>query len=286
MTLRHRSLRSIAAGSVLGLAAGTAAVLGTTTSASAETFDVTCQVPLLGEQTLSVDVTTDAPAELPSGASHTPTVTAVMTVPAGMADALRSFLSADEVEGTVVADAVVNESTVIPVTLTVPRTDVGPSGTPIVLTATGQSPQALTAGLPGTYHLAAGDMDVDMTVYDAEGDPAGSNFDIPCTPGDPVAIGTVDTVKADTETDATAKVKKKKVTVTAAVSTETEIPADGSVKISVKGKKSGQGANVDVVDGVAKATFKVKPGKYDFVAKYKGSETTEASKDKGSFKVR
>jgi hypothetical protein len=282
MTLRHRSLRTVAAGSVLGLAASAAAVLGTTTSASAVEFDVTCQTAL-GEQTFAIDVTTDAPAELPSGASHTPKVTAVLTVPAGMADALRGFLGAEEVEGTIVAQAVVN-GTPLPVPLAIPRTDVGEAGTPAIVTATGQSPIPLTAGTPGRYNLAAGDMEVDLTVYNAQGEATPVN-DIMCTPGEPVPIGTVDTVKADSTTDATSKVKKKKVTITAAVTTETGIPADGSVKISLEGKKSGQGANVQVEDGVAKATFKVKPGKYDFVAKYKGSEVTEASKDKGSVKV-
>ena len=191
MTLRRRiTLRSVSATAVLGLAASTAAVLGSAGAASAAPIDFDCTVPVLGPNTFSVDVTTNVPATAPAGTSVSPTVTSIMTVPDSLADTMRLFFSPDTIGGTVQATNLVDGKPVV-TTIVIPATAV-PSDGPISLTGTGVMP-AFTAGPQGTTHqIRAGAQQVGM-VLTKSGTP--SPFDIPCTPagGQDTLIGSVTT---------------------------------------------------------------------------------------------
>ena len=102
MTLRHRfSLRATAAGSILGLTAGTAAVLGAGAPASAAPVAFDCEVPIVGAKTFDVDMSSSAPATVEPGSTITPEITSVMTVPEDLAGLMRGILSIDEIAGKV-----------------------------------------------------------------------------------------------------------------------------------------------------------------------------------------
>lgn len=292
MTLRHRvSLRTIAAGSALGLAAAGTAVLGTAGSASAVPLDFDCTVPVLGAQTFAVGLDTDAPATAPTGGTLTPTWTADLTIPASMADLMRGVLSIDEIGGQIVSQATV-DGVPSPVTLTIPRTDIGDSGAATV-TAVGDG-APIPLGDPGdVVALAAGNQAVTMNLYDLDGDPAGTVFEIPCTPAaeQDLTVDSVEVVKAGSRTRADAKfiAKKKKVAATATVRPETPVPADGEVTFTLKrGSRTVDTTTAALVSGVAKASFaKVrKAGKYTLVAKYAGSTLVRSSSGKDGFTVR
>ncbi|MFB9763655.1 DUF6801 domain-containing protein [Nocardioides kongjuensis] len=272
MTLRHRfTLRPVSAGAVLGLAASTAVVLGTAGTASAAPIDFDCTVPVLGANTFSVDVTTNAPATAPAGTSISPTVTSIMTVPDSLADTMRLFFSPDTIGGTVQATNLVDGKQVV-TTIVIPATAV-PSDGPISLTGTGVMP-AFTAGPQGTTHqIQAGAQQVGM-VLTTNGTP--SPFDIPCTPagGQNTVIGSVTTTAAPASTTTVkAKYSKKarKATVTASV-TATGASPSGAVTFTLKKGKRVTTRTATVAGGTATATFKkLKKGKYTVTASYSGS---------------
>lgn len=288
MTLRHRStLRSVSTTAVLGLAASTAVVLGTAGTASAATISFDCTTPI-GAKTFSVVVTANAPAQVPTGTSVTPTVTSVMTIPEDLAGLMR-FISTDEISGTIQTTTVV-DGVEVPTTITIPRTDIGDSG-PAVLTGTGTLP-AIAAGPAGTVHrIAAGPQDVAMTLIDTDADPdAETPQAVTCTPtaGQSTVFSTF-TSSATSSTALKAKYAKKshKATITATVNAPGVDPS-GTVTVKVKHGKSVKTKTVPVVGGKAKAVFKklTKKGKYKVTASYSGAAAASASTAKTTFKVR
>jgi hypothetical protein len=289
MTLRHRfSLRTIAAGSVLGLTAGTAAVLGATSPASALPIDFDCEVPIVGAKTFGLDMSSDAPATVPPGSSVAPTITSVMTVPEDLAGLLRGVLSIDEVAGTVEATTLV-DGVETPTTLTIPRSDIGDSG-PAVLTGTGTLP-SFPAGDLGTVHeIAAGAQSVTMTLFDLEGAPGGSPFVIPCVPGagENTVLDTI-AVKAASTTAVKASYAKKTKTAKATATVAGDAGPTGKVEFKLmRGAQQVKKVTVSLKNGKAVATFKKvsKKGKYTVKAAYKGSATSAGSKGSASFRVR
>lgn len=272
MTLRHRfTLRSVSAGAVLGLAASTAVVLGTTGSAAAAPIDFDCTVPVLGANTFAVDVTTNAPATAPAGTTFSPTVTSVMTVPDALADQMRFFFTPDAIGGTVQATHLV-DGVAVKTTITIPKTAV-PSDGPIALTGTGVMP-AITAGPEGTTHqIVAGAQNVGMTLFNGA---TGTPFDIPCAPaaGQNTVIGKVTASAAPASTTTVkAKYAKKarKATITASVSAAGANPS-GSITFTLKKGAKAKTRTVPLTGGTATATFKkLTKGKYTLTASYSGS---------------
>ncbi|NYJ00318.1 hypothetical protein HNR19_001016 [Nocardioides thalensis] len=293
MTLRHSArarLRTVAAGTVLGLAAASASIVGTAPSASAATLSFDCTLPLLGVQTFSVDISHSAPSQLPTGSTTTPDVTAVLNIPAGIADAMRTFLSVEEVAGTI-QSAVSVDGVTQAVPLTIPRTDGGDAGEPAVLTATGAL-APITGGDPGdVIEVVAGNQDVAMTLYNAAGE--GTPFAVPCTPtaGQDLAMGTISVVKAGSSTKVAASysAKRDKVTGTATVKASNGIATTGQVKfILKKGTKTLKTVTRALRNGKATASFLrvKKAGAYTLVAQYAGSDRVKASSGKDGFRVR
>jgi hypothetical protein len=289
MTMRHRaSLRTIATGSVLGLTAGTVAVLGTAGTAHAVPIGFDCTVPVLGTQTFTTDLSTNAPAQLPSGAKTTPTVTAQLTVPASLADLMRGALGIDEIAGQIVSQTTV-KGAVVPTTLAIPRVDIGDTGD-AVLTATGPL-GPITGGDPGPVPLQAGSQAVTMTLFDLAGDPAGTVFEIPCTPaaGQTLTFDTISVVKASSRTVAKASYAAKKDKVTGQATVRSTAAPTGKVKFVLKkGSKKVAAKTAAVRNGKAAVAFSRirKSGKYTLVASYLGSARTKPSTDRAGFRVR
>lgn len=292
MTLRHSArarLRTVAAGTVLGLAAASASIVGTAPSASAATLSFDCTVPIVGLQTFSVDISHSAPAQLPTGSTVTPDVTAILNIPASLADLMRGLLGVEEVEG-VVESAVTVDGVTQTVPLTIPRTDAGDSGD-AVLTATGAL-APITGGDPGdTIEVLAGDQNVAMTLFNAAGE--GSPFAVPCTPtvGQDLTMGTISVVKAGSTTKVAASysAKRDKVIGTATVKARNGIAATGQVRFTLKkGTKTLKTVTKALRNGKATASFLrvKKTGAYTVVAKYAGSDRVEGSSGKDGFRVR
>ena len=288
MTMRHRaSLRTIATGSVLGLTAGTVAVFGTAGTANAVPIGFDCTTPI-GPQMFTTDLSTNAPAQLPSGSKTTPTVTELLTVPASLADLMRGVLGIDEIAGRIVSQTKVNGA-VVPTTLTIPRTDIGDAGD-AVLTATGPL-GPITGGNPGPVPVEAGPQAVTMTLFDLEGDPAGTVFEIPCTPtaGQALTFDTITVVKATSRTVAKARYLAKKDKVTGQATVRSTASPTGKVKFVLKkGSRKVAAKTAAVRNGKATVAFKRirKSGKYTLVASYLGSARTKPSTDKAGFRVR
>lgn len=293
MTLRHRTtVRTVAAGSALGLTATAAAVLGTAVPASAAaTLNLDCTVPIVGAKTFSVQMDTNAPARLTTGSATRPKLTTVMTVPTDLADLMRGVLSTDTISGTITSHMTVN-GVETPVTVTIPATAVPESGA-IPLQGTGTF-SAITAGKPGkAITLGAGDQDVMMTLVDSDGDPAGSPFEIPCTPtdGQDLTVDTVNVVKAGSTTrvGATYQARKDTAVGRATVKTSNRIAATGKVKFILKRGAHKVGAATRTLHGgKAAATFKKihKHGTYKLTVQYLGSTRVNRSTGSDTFRVR
>jgi hypothetical protein len=285
-------LRTIAAGSVLGLTAGSAAVLVAPSPASAVPVSFDCSV-LGGEpQPFTVDLTSNAPDRLTTGSTVAPVVTTALTVPEGVAGLMR--LLGDEASGTITSTVAVDgvEQTF---PLTVPRTDIGDSG-PAVLTATGTM-ESITGGNPGdVIEVQVGNQSVSMDLWDLESEtpevPAFSTV-VPCTPsaGQDLVTDQISVVKAGSKTRATVKYKARKDTVAGAATVKSSngIAATGKVTFVLKkGKKTVKKVTKAVRGGKAAVTFKRvrKAGRYSLVATYSGSSRVNKSADTARFRVR
>ncbi|HWJ81893.1 MAG TPA: DUF6801 domain-containing protein [Nocardioides sp.] len=291
MTMLPRArLRTIAAGAAVTLAAGSAAVLGAASPASASTLNFDCAVPLLGTQSFPVDITSNAPAQLPTGSSTAPDVTSVITVPSSLADALRGFFGATEFSGLIHSTTLV-DGVAQAVDLVVPTTPAGDPGTAISMVATGAM-APITAGDPGSVTtLAAGDQDVVMSLVSAGGT---TPLEIPCTPaaGQDTTFSTITSVKDGSSTAATARYVTSKHAVKAAATVTSEhgiVSPTGNVKFVLKrGTHKVASMTKTLSGGKASATFTSirKTGAYKVIAKYLGSDRLKASKDSASFSVR
>lgn len=292
MTLRHSArarLRTVAAGTVLGLAAASASIVGTASPASAESLSFDCTVPIVGLQTFTVDISHSAPAQLPTGSTVTPDVTAVLNIPASLADLMRGLLGVEQVEG-VIQSVVSVDGVTQTVPLTIPLTDAGESGD-AVLTATGAL-APITGGDPGdVIEVLAGNQDVAMSLINGEGVP--SPFAVPCTPsaGQDLTMGTITVVKAGSGTNVAASynAKRDKVTGTATVKASNGIATTGQVKFTLrKGTRTLKTVTKALRNGKATASFLriKKKGAYTVVAQYAGSDRVKASSGKDGFRVR
>lgn len=283
-------LRTIATAGAVALAAGSTAVLGTAGSASAATLSFDCNVPILGAQTFSATITSNAPTTLPTGSSTTPSVTTVMTVPAALADTMRGLLGVTSLSGVIHSTTLVNGVAKV-VDLTIPSMPAGATGTDVPLQATGVL-APITAGAPGsTTTLAAGAQDVVMSLVTGSGT---SPFDVPCTPstGQSTTLGTITSVKDGSKTaDKTAfSTKTHQATSTATVrSAHGVVKASGKVVFVLKrGAKKVASVTRTLSNGHASAVFKNvrTKGGYTVTASYAGSKTLKASTGSSRFQVR
>jgi hypothetical protein len=283
-------LRTITTVGAVAIATGATVVLGAATPASAATLSFDCNVPIIGAQTFSATITSNAPATLPTGSSSAPSITTVMTVPASLADTMRGLLGVTSLSGVIHSTTLVNGVEKV-VDLTIPTTPAGATGTDVPLQATGVL-APITAGTPGsTTTLAAGAQDVVMSLVTGTGT---SPFDVPCTPstGQSTTLGTITSVKDGSHTsDRTAFSASKH----AATSTATVKSAHGIVKATGKvtfvlkrGTRKVATVTKTLTSGKAVALFKGvrTKGKYTVTATYAGSSTLKTSRATSSFTVR
>lgn len=287
-------LRALATAGVLALAAGSAAALGTTGAATAATTSHTlnfdCAVPVLGPQTFSATISSNAPTTLPTGSTVRPKVTTILTVPAALADTLRSFFTADHVSGLINSTTVVNGvDHVVP--LTVPSTSTGSTGDAIPLTATGLL-DPIKAGKPGTVTtLAAGPQEAVLTLLSGS---TPTSLDVPCTPtpGQSLTLGTITSVKDGSKTKVAASYAKSTHQVHASVTVSSAhgiVKPTGKVKIVLKRGSTVVASSTQTLSSAkASATFKNvrKAGSYTVTASYGGSSTLKSSSGSASFRVR
>jgi hypothetical protein len=178
-------LRSLAAAAATAAIAG-AVVFGSAGIASADetlTLNYDCSFPLIGTQTVAVQIDANLPTDVPAG-TPTPsfTYTAVVNVPASAAFGLQ-LVGAKSVSGTATANASIQDgSTTVPEStdLTIPSTAVPSSGT-FTVTATGTS-TPVTLPEAGTATVTVGDFSTTLTPVDANGNPTGlGTFTSDCT---------------------------------------------------------------------------------------------------------
>lgn len=291
MTVRTPArLRRIAIAGAVALATGSTVVLTAAPPASAATLSFDCTVPIVGAQTFSATITSTAPATLPTGSSTTPHLTTVMTVPAGLADTLRTALGVLSFSGLIHSTTLVNGVPQVS-DLTIPSTPAGAAGTAVPLQATGVL-SSLTAGMPGSVTtLAAGAQDVALSLVTGTGT---SPFDVPCTPstGQSTTIGTVASVKDGSRTTdrTTYRAAMHKATSVATVrSVHGIVTASGTVRFVLKrGTRKITAVTKTLSGGRAVVAFKGlrRKGKYSVTATYAGSARLKGSRGTSHFTIR
>ncbi|TDC48575.1 hypothetical protein E1281_24535, partial [Actinomadura sp. KC345] len=146
---KRRGARGLAVAAIGGLGLSALGVVGAAPAAAVpvqQTINYHCVFPLIGNQPLTVDVTSDIPAEIPVG-EMTPAfeITATAHITGAITNGLRA-VRATTIEGTATADAVLSvpESPELPVAVDVviPSHDIPQTpGAEWDLVATGAAPQ-------------------------------------------------------------------------------------------------------------------------------------------------
>ncbi|GAA0252736.1 hypothetical protein GCM10010492_61620 [Saccharothrix mutabilis subsp. mutabilis] len=168
-----------------GLAIGT----GTGTAAAGELNQTyTCTFPLIGDQTVSVDIKTrdNQPASIATG-TFTPVIeiTAISNAGPNATQGLR-LVGAETIQGVARATSTVDGpgsqgDLTVQVTTNVPNQPIPASGD-LVVNAAGVAP-GLRFDQPGTATLSVTDLELEMTPLKADGTPTGlGTFIAPCTP--------------------------------------------------------------------------------------------------------
>ena len=177
----------------LVLSTAVAAVLGVgATGASAEQVSATvehnCPLPLIGEQTLTSEITTELPAELEVGEETGPIeLNVVTTLPADAQSGL-SLAGGDTLEGTAEAENTINlpnRDQALNATLTIPQQNIPSESGPFTVNSSGTVPsQSFTEDDIGQAQVVVGDLTLNQQVRDSSGnlvgDPVGE-FTADCT---------------------------------------------------------------------------------------------------------
>ncbi|MGW5054240.1 fibronectin type III domain-containing protein [Actinokineospora sp. NPDC004072] len=165
----------------------------------------TCPFPLIGNQTVTVDIDADLPTEIAAG-QFTPAIniSAISNAGATATQGLR-LVGAETVEGKAVATSLVKSPQghlAVAVATTVPKQAIPPVGNDLVVDAAGTAP-ALRFDEPGTATLSVHDLVLTMTPRRADGTETGlGTFTADCTPatGQTTVLHTFTvTAAADTE---------------------------------------------------------------------------------------
>ena len=259
---------------------------------------------VLGDKEFLTTADTDLPATLATGASAPVNVTAKVTIPDDVRNAVYTIFGARKVAGTAKIKATQNGAALPDIAATVASADLPASG-PVTVTATGAGPTfAPTAA--GTYVLKAASYTASLAFTKADGS-AAYTADVTCTPKatTPAQDLTVDTVTVtdaatpgtpttpgavqSTTTKVSGSWSKKQSKIVARIKVgSTDKAATGTAKVKVtRGKKKVTSLRVDVKAGKAKVVVpKVsKPGTYTITVSYAGDATHAASKGKVKVKV-
>lgn len=287
----------------LGTASIVATGLGAVPSVAASGNLVFVCNTVLGDKEFITTADTDLPGTLATGASAPVNVTAKVTIPDDVRNAVYTIFGARKVSGTAKIKATQNGAALPDVAATVANADLPESG-PVTVTATGAGP-TFTPTAAGTYVLKAASYTASLVFTKADGS-AAYTADVSCTPKatTPAQDLTVDTVTvADPATPptpgtptvqaTTTKVSGKYVTKQAKIVARVKVgsadnAATGKAKVKVtRGKKKVTNLRVDVTAGKAKVVVAkvTKPGTYTVTVSYAGDTTHAASTGKTKVKV-
>ena len=290
----------------LGIASIVATGLGAVPSVAASGNLVFICGTVIGDKEFITTADTDLPATLATGASAPVNVTAKVTIPDDVRNAVYTFFGARKVAGTAKIQATQNGAALPDIAANVASADLPASG-PVTVTATGAGP-TFTPTAAGTYVLKAASYTASL-VFTKEDGSAAYTADVSCTPKPttPAQDLTVDTVTvADattpttpttpgtpavqaTTTKVSGKYAKKQSRIVAKVKVgSADNAATGKAKVKVtRGKKKVATVRVDVKAGKAKVVVAkvTKPGAYTITVSYAGDATHAASKGKAKVKV-
>lgn len=287
-----RASKRVAAVATTGLIATSLGVMATTTSAQAESelLNYDCEVPILGAQTFTVQLDSDAPETIQVGETVSTVTTATVNVPDNVRGAVHGLLGGRTVSGTAEATGFVNEVEET-IAMTVPETEVPDAGE-LAIVASGDSGELVGENVGDTITLSAGDFTSSLVFLKEDGTEALA-ADIPCTlqEGQNATVDTVEVVEegpsepAESTTTVTVAPKQgpwgkvRKVTVKVDAG---ETPAAGTATV----KAGAVTRNVAITDGMGTANLpaNLKVGNHTVTASYAGSETVAASS--GSANVR
>ncbi|KQV67595.1 hypothetical protein ASC64_10160 [Nocardioides sp. Root122] len=287
----------------LGIASIVATGLGAVPSVAASGNLVFICGTVIGDKEFITTADTDLPATLATGASAPVNVTAKVTIPDDVRNAVYTFFGARKVAGTAKIQATQNGAALPDIAATVASADLPASG-PVTVTATGAGP-TFTPTAAGTYVLKAASYTASL-VFTKEDGSAAYTADVSCTPKPttPAQDLTVDTVTvADattpttpgtpavqaTTTTVSGKYAKKQSRIVAKVKVgSADNAATGKAKVKVtRGKKKVANVRVEVKAGKAKVVVAkvTKPGAYTITVSYAGDATHAASKGRTKVKV-
>jgi hypothetical protein len=239
-----RLIRFVASALLVGGTAGS--ILGalgigvTAASASTTPVDYNCAVPVVGNEPLSVSITTDAPASVSPGATVTLTdVQATVTIPGSLTTLLAAL--GTSFSGTVPTfdiassnTAATGNATTTPAPFDITITAGDPASLTVPATAT--SLGGFTAGTSGSLDFSAGEIDIDLTAplvvtitcVPATGQP--DLVDVPIiTPSTTTVPVTTSTVPATTTTVPVTTSTVPATTTTTVPSTTTTAPTTTTV---------------------------------------------------------
>ena len=288
----------------LGIASLVATGLGAVPAGAASGNLVFVCNTVLGDKEFITTADTDLPATLATGASAPTNVTAKVTIPDDVRNAVYTIFGARKVAGTAKIKATQNGTALPEIAATVASADL-PSSGPVTVTATGAGPTfAPTAA--GTYVLKAASYTASLVFKKEDGSDA-YTADVSCTPKatTPAQDLTVDTVTVTdagtppvpgtpavqaTTTKVSGKYSAKQSKIVARVKVgSADGAATGKAKVKVtRGAKKVKSLRVEVKAGKAKVVVSkvTKPGKYTITVSYAGDATHAASTGKTSVKVR
>lgn len=172
---RSRLAVGIAAAGAAGLVAATLAVSAGTGSAEpgSLTLHYTCPFPLIGNQQVSVEISTDLPATVETGA-YTPQISIKAISNAGQTatEGLR-LVGASTLEGSALATSTVSApqgNLAVQLKTDIPKQDIPAVGNDLVVEATGAAP-ALRFDEPGTATLTVNELALELTPKRPDGTP-------------------------------------------------------------------------------------------------------------------
>lgn len=287
----------------LGIASIVATGLGAVPSVAASGNLVFICGTVLGDKEFITTADTDLPATLATGASAPVNVTAKVTIPDDVRNAVYTLFGARKVAGTAKIKATQNGAALPDIAANVASADLPDSG-PVTVTATGAGP-TFTPTAAGTYVLKAASYTASLVFTKADGS-AAYTADVTCTPKatTPAQDLTVDTITVTdpvtpptpgtpvvqaTTTKVSGKYAQKQSKIVAKVKVgSADNAATGKAKVKVtRGKKKVANVRVDVKAGKAKVVVAkvTKPGTYTITVSYAGDATHAASTGKTKVKV-
>ncbi|MFC5287376.1 fibronectin type III domain-containing protein [Actinokineospora guangxiensis] len=179
-----------AAGAAVLVAAGLVIGSGTGSAAQGELVQTySCPLPLIGDQTVTVDIRTEQPDTIAAGTFTPPlAITAVSNAGATATQGLR-LVGAETIQGVARATSTVRGpggqgDMTVQVTTQVPNQPIPAIGGDLILNAAGSAP-GLRFDQPGTASLTVTDLVLEMTPLRADGTPTDlGTFTADCTPAE------------------------------------------------------------------------------------------------------